>query len=138
MPTKTFSGARARLKINGEKVAYAGGVSGEESVDHEPIDVLDLLEVLEFVPVAYRASMNANIFRVVNQSLKNLGIFPQNTNILTSGALEAAIEDSQTQQTTYLFQGVKAAGKTFDIAARAPTSENINFVAIRVLDESQV
>lgn len=28
-----FAGARARFKISGRKVAYAGGVSGEESVD---------------------------------------------------------------------------------------------------------
>lgn len=32
MTTRTFAGARARFKINGQKVAYAGGVSGEESI----------------------------------------------------------------------------------------------------------
>jgi hypothetical protein len=32
MATRTFAGARARFKINGQKVAYAGGVSGEEAI----------------------------------------------------------------------------------------------------------
>lgn len=28
-----FAGNRARFKINGQHVAYAGGVSGEEAID---------------------------------------------------------------------------------------------------------
>ena len=138
MATKTFAGARARFKINGEKVAFAGGVSGEESVDYEPVDVLDLIEVMEHCPVGYRANMNANVFSVVGMSLKNLGIFPIEANILTSGALEASIEDTVTGKTAYLFQGVKASTKSFDLSARGLVTENIAFNAIRVLDEAQV
>jgi len=133
-----FSGTRARFKINGQKVAYAGGVNGEESIDLEPVDVLDLIEVLEHVPVAYRANLNTNIFRVINSSLKNMGIFPKESNILTSGALEASVEDTQTGQTAYLFMGVKAQTKSFDITARGLSTENIAFVAIRCFDESEI
>lgn len=138
MTTRTFSGPRARFKIAGQHVAYAGGVSGEESIDYEAVDVLELLEVSEHVPVAYRASLNANIFRVVGLSLKNLGIFPKNSSILTSGALIATIEDGQTGRIAYTFQGVKAQSKTFDLSARTLVTENLSFVAIRCLDESQV
>jgi len=138
MSSRTFAGARARFKIDGQKVAYAGGVSGEESIDLEPVDVLDMVEVLEHVPVAYRCSMNANVFRVVGASLKNLGIFPKNENILTSGALEAAVEDQITRRTAYLFQGVKAATKSFDLSARSIVTENVSFQAIRVLDEASI
>jgi len=139
MAARTLSGARARFKINGEKVAYAGGVSGEESVDHEPVDVLDLIEVLEHVPIAYRANLNANVFRVVGASLKVLGIFPQEENILTTGELEASIEDTiEEGRIAYLFQGVRAASKSFDLGARNLVTENISFVAIRSLDESRV
>lgn len=98
---------------------------------------MDLIEVLEHVPVGYRVNLNANIFRVVGASLKNLGIFPQNSNILTSGALTASIEDTQTGRNAYAVQGVKAATKTFDLSARALVTENLSFVAIRMLDESQ-
>lgn len=138
MSSRTFAGARARFKIDGNKVAYAGGCSGEEAIDLEPVDVLDLIEVLEHVPVAYRCSLNANVFRVVGASLKNLGIFPLNENILTQGALEAAVEDQITQRTAYLFQGVKPATKGFDINARSVVTENISFQAIRVLDEASL
>ena len=136
MASRVLSGPRARFKINGQKVAYASGVSGEESIDLEPVDVLDMIEVLEHVPVAYRCNLNTHLFRVVGASVKNLGIFPKNENILTSGVLEASIEDTILQRPAYLFQGVRAAQKTFESPARGLVSENMNFVGIRCLDES--
>lgn len=138
MASQTFSGARAVFLINNVPVAFAGGVSGEEMVEHEPVDVLNLLEVREFVPVAYRVSLNAQIFRVVGQSLKKLGILPRQEEIIFSGDLEAAIQDIVTGNTVALFQGVRCAGHSFDVTARGIVQENVNFVAIRVLDEFEL
>lgn len=138
MAAQTFAGSRARFKINGEKVGFAAGISGEESIDYEPVDVLDLINTLEHVPVGYRCNFNAQMFRVVGQSLKNLGIFPLESNILTSGDLEASIEDTVAGRTAYLFTGVKATTKSFDINARGLVSEQVGFTAIRVKDESEV
>jgi len=135
---EVFAGVRSRFKINGQKVAYAGGVSGEESVDMEPVDVLDFVEVLEYVEVGYRTSLNANVFRVLTKSLKNLGIFPIHTNILTNGALTASVEESATGRTAYHFIGVKATTKNFDMAARGIVTENVAFVATRCIDESTI
>ena len=102
---------------------------------YEPIDVLDLLEVKEFVPVAYRATLSAQIFRVIGKSLKALGIFPTEDNILTSGDLTAAIEDKLTGNTMQLWESVKCSEHAFDVTARGVVSENVSFVAIRVRDE---
>jgi len=135
--SKTFSGARAIFLINSAPVAFAGGVSGEETIDYEPVDVLNLLEVREFVPVAYRTSLSAQVFRVVGDSLKKLDILPRQEDIITSGDLEAAIQDKVTGSTIALFQGVRCSGHTFDVTARGIVMENVNFVAIRVLDESE-
>jgi len=135
MATNVFSGARARFKVNGNIVGFAGGVSGSESVDYEPIDVLDLLEVREFVPVAYRSTLSATVFRVVGQSLKALGIFPLEEGILTSGDLTCTVEDKITGQTMAQFEGCKAQEHSFDITARGIVSENVNFVTIRLRDE---
>jgi hypothetical protein len=133
--SKTFSGARAVFLINTVPVAFAGGVSGEEMIDYEPVDVLTLLEVREFVPVAYRTSLNAQVFRVVGDSLKKLGILPKQEDIITSGDLTAAIQDKVTNQTLALFQGVRCAGHSWDVTARGIVQENVTFVSIRVLDE---
>jgi hypothetical protein len=133
--SKTFSGARAVFLINSVPVAFAGGVSGEEMIDYEPVDVLALLEVREFVPVSYRTSLSAQVFRVVGDSLKKLGILPRQEEIITSGDLEAAIQDTVTRQTICLFQGVRCTGHSWDVTARGIVQENVNFVSIRVLDE---
>lgn len=137
MASQTFSGARAIFLVNGVAVGFAGGVSGEEMIDYEPVDVLNLLEVREFVPVAYRVSLNAQIFRVVGNSLKAQGILPIQSDIITSGDLEAAVQDSVTRNTVQLFQGVRCAGHSFDITARGIVQENVPFVAIRVIDEHE-
>lgn len=133
--TNVFSGARARFKVDGNIVGFAGGVSGSESIDYEPIDVLDLLAVREFVPVAYRSTLSATIFRVIGQSLKFQGIFPIEQDILTSGDLTCTIEDSCTGETMAQFLGVKAQEHSFDVTARGIVSENVNFVSVRVRDE---
>jgi hypothetical protein len=135
MASNTFSGARARFKVDGVPVAFAGGVSGTESIDYEPVDVIDLLEVREFVPVAYRATLNAQVFRVIGQSLKAIGIFPVEENILTSGDLTCTVEDRLTGNTMAQFEGCRAQEHSFDITARGIVSENVTFVTIRLRDE---
>lgn len=130
----TFSGARSIFLINSVPVAYAGGVSGEEMIDYEPVDVLGMLEVKEFVPVAYRTSLNAQIFRVVGKSLKQIGIMPTLENIIASDDLTAAIQDTVTRETIALFTGVRCSGHTWDSTARGIVSENVTFVAVRVQD----
>ena len=118
-PPQVFAGPRALFKIGKNPVGYAGNVSGEETIDYEPVDVLDLLEVKEHVPVAYRCSLNATVFRIIGQSLKKVGIFPRIQDIITSESLTASIEDvttvSGSRQTMAFFTGVRASGHTWDV-----------------------
>lgn len=88
------------------------------------------------MPVAYRTSLSAQVFRVIGESLKQQGIFPKPEEIITSNALDAAIEDAGiTRKTAQQFTGVRTAGHTFDVTARGIVSENVTFVAIKVTDE---
>lgn len=133
---QVFSGARARFWFRDTVVGYAAGVSGEETIDFEPVEVLDLLEVREHVPVAYRVTLSAQVFRVIGDSLKAQGIFPKPEEIITSTGLEAGIEDAGFNQGNMaLFTGVRTSGHTWDVTARGVVSENVNFVAIKVRDE---
>ena len=135
---KIFSGPRARFKISGKTIGYAGGVSGEEQINYEPVDVLDLLEVAEHVPVSYTCTLNAQIFRIIGNSLKAQGIFPTPDKIINSEAMTASIEDAEvTGKIVAMFTGVRTAGHTFDVTARGLVSENVSFVAIRCTDESE-
>jgi len=134
----TFSGARAIFLIDSVPVAFAGGVSGEETVEYEPVDVLGMLEVKEHVPVAYRTSLSAQMFRVIGASLKKLGILPRLENIITSDDLTAALQDTVTTETMSLFSGVRCSGHSWDTTARGLVQENVTFVAIKVQDESEI
>lgn len=138
--SQVFSGSRARFKVGGNIVGFAAGVSGSESIDYEPVDVLDLLEVREYVPVAYRATLSAQVFRVIGKSLKALGIFPKgtDTDILTSGDLTCSIEDKLTGNTMAQFEQCKCNEHSFDVSARGIVSENVSFVTIRLRDETQI
>lgn len=138
---RTFSGGRAIFKVQGNPVAYAGGVSYSEEIDYQPVDVLNLLEVWEHVPVAYRCTLASQMFRVVGSSLKKNGIFPDNRSnsaMMTHGDFEATVSDSITNNTIGQFLNVRVASHGGDISARGVVAENVNFVAIKMLDESQV
>lgn len=158
MATRVLTGARSIFEINSRPIAYAGGVSGEESIDYEAVDVLDIIRVVEYCPVGYRASLNANLFRIVGTvraaavapgagpggeitgggSIKQLGIMPRENFILRSGSLTATIKDRvHAGLTAYRFEQVKAASRSFDLNARSLVTENISFNAIRVVDESE-
>ena len=133
--SQTFSGSRAIFFVNAQEVAFAGGMSGSEVTEYEPIDVLNLLEVREHVPVAYKATLNAQIYRNVGNSLKKQGLVPIESEIITSDDFTVSIQDVVTLQTIALFQGVRGAGHTFDITARGVVQSNVDFVVIRLKDE---
>jgi len=151
MAKEIFTGARARFFLDDVPIGYCAGVSGEEAIDYEPVDTLEFLQVREHVQVAYRASMSAAFFRLIGSSLKEyagkeenaggLEIFPKFDNILTSGAMTAAIIETKSKDEPRViaqFDSVRAASKTFDVSSRGIVTENCSFVAIRQFDESEI
>ena len=141
-----FTGARARLLINGKKVGYARNCSGGETLTHEEIEALDNIEVEEHVPTRYRVRFSMGFVRLVIESVKSLGYFPSNgqnpqehlANVLTSGDLVVSIEDNQTGNVLMTLEQARAQDHNFDIAATGVVSQSLDFVAIRMRDESEV
>lgn len=149
--TRTFSGARARFYFNGTQVAYASGCDGSEEIIMEPVEVLDNLPVKEHVPVGYRVTFNANIFRTVASgastdvapgSLKEQGIFPKfgtrGERILQMTPVTVFIQDRNTGKVLYVIEGVKPSSQNFSITARGIVAQNVQFVAIKMLDEAEI
>jgi len=143
---KLLTGARARFSINGTKVGYARNVSLGEQISYEPVEVLDNVEIEEFVPVGYSCTFTAGMFRIVGETLKSMGLFPgvggnvqeHLENILLAGDLTATIEDTKTGKLIATVQQVKIASHNISIDARGITGEDVEFVCIRILDESEV
>ncbi len=144
---RLLTGARARFSINGVKVGYARNVAITEEIQMEPVEVLDNIEVEENVPVAYRITQfNAGLFRVIGETMKSQNWFPKagaNTaehllNILNTGDLNATIEDTKTGSIFAIVEQVKVQSKNLSIDARGIIGEDVNFVAIRMKDESEI
>jgi hypothetical protein len=163
MSTNVFSGARTIFRVNDKQVAFASGCDGSEEIMYEAVDVLDNVEVAEYVPVGYRVSFNCAVFRTVAGtvatgpistngprrpregelgSLKNptIGLFPRSTGspseILTNGSMSASISDRLNPATPlYNIQEVKAQSLNFSITARGIVGQNVAFNAIRIVSE---
>jgi hypothetical protein len=144
-----FSGARARFKIDGVKVGYATGCSGSEEITYEPVEVLDNIEVEEYVPIAYRVTFTASRVRIIGETVKKAGWFPKNAgnveehlkNILTASdkmqcTLEATRSDG-TVETFMTLEQVKLTSHNWSVNARGIVGEDMTFVAVRMRDESE-
>lgn len=149
--TRVFSGARARFYFNGTQVAFASGCDGSEEIQYEPVEVLDNLPVKEHVPVGYRVTFSANIFRTVASgasqdlapgSLKEQNIFPRfgarGERILQLTGVVVFIQDRNTGKTLYVIEDIKPASQNFSITARGVVGQNVTFVCTKMLDEAEL
>lgn len=135
-----FTGSRARLSIDGTKVALAMNVTYGEEIQHDPIEPLDQFDVAEHVPIAYRVNFTAQMVRVILSAIKNrdgVVIFPRLQDILSRGEMTATIEDPTTGTILANIQRVRATRYTQNIA-KAIVLTDCEFVAIRVQDESEL
>lgn len=141
-----FSGARARLAIDGKPIGYATNCSGSEDIAYEPINVLDHVQTVEFVPTGYTVTFTASRVRVLTRSLKgaDLNIFPRTDadaavhlrNILDMGEMDATIEDSVESVPFMELKKLKVASHSWSVQARGIVGEDMTFVAIRMTDEA--
>lgn len=141
-----FTGARARVIVEGAAFGFATNVSASEEIQYDPVEILDNIEVQEFVPIAYRVSLSASRVWVVGETLRKQAFFPKGggssnerlRNILTQKDMNLLIEDNQSGSAIALFEQVRVASHNFTIAARAIVSQDVNFVCIRMKDQSEV
>ena len=144
---RVFTGARARFSINGKKVGFATNVTGSEEIEYQPLEVLDNIEVEEFVPTAYRVTFTASMVRIVGETLKSEGFFPTSgrspaehlQNILLQKDMVCTIEDSKSpSQIIMTLEQVKIQSRNFTVNARGIVGKDVTFVATRMKDESEV
>lgn len=142
---RVFTGARARFLLNGKKVGYATNVAGSEEITYDAVEVLDNIQVEEFVATGYRVTFTASMVRIIGETIKSLGHLPQLgtspeehlQNILLQGSLVAVIEDNKTGRPMMTLEQVKVASHNFTINARGMVGQDLTFVAIRMRDESE-
>ena len=136
-----LSGARARLTLDTVKVALAMNVSFSEEIQHDPVEPLDQFEVAEHVPTGYRVTFSSQMVRIVTNTIKNrdgVVIFPTLENILTRAEMTATVEDSPTGNVIANIERVKATRYSNNIGARGIVMKDVEYVAIRIRNESEI
>lgn len=119
---------------------YATNVSWGETVEHLPIEVLDQLDVAEHVPVAYRVSFSAQMVRLLKQPLKNRGgvsILPTLENIIGSKEMTGTVENRDGLVIANI-ERVRCSGYGSRADAKGIVFQDVQFVAIRIRDESEI
>jgi len=136
-----LTGARARLSIDGVKLALCMNVNYGEEIQHDPVEPLDQFEVAEHVPIAYRVSFSAQMVRIITNTIKNrdgVVIFPTLDNILRRGEMTATIEDPTTGTLMANIERVKTTRYQNNIGARGIVLKDVDFVAVRIRNESEL
>ena len=136
-----LSGAVVRFYFDGVPVGYATGANYSEEIAHEPIEPLGQFDVAEHVPTAYRVTFSAQKVRLQTNSIKKhegIVIFPTLEEIITRGEATATIEMPSTGLVLANIERVKATRYSINIGNRSVIMTDVEFVAIRIRDESEI
>lgn len=133
---RVLTGSKAIFRLSGTKIAYASNVTYNENITLEPVNVLDKLEVEEHAETGYTCDLQCTVFRVANESVKQLGIMPRLKEILTQGVLTAEVIDRVSNATIMLMEGVKLQGRSQTVDARGVATETWSFVGRICSDEA--
>lgn len=138
------TGGRARFMINGIKIGYAMGVDVTETISQEAIKVLDDIRTKEFATTSYDCQVNCQIFRVPNEGLASIGLWPLHDPtpegfkrlLLGFGDLTADIYDSISDTFITKVYGLAPTTKRESFSPRGVSARNYSFVAIGTSDEA--
>lgn len=129
--SQTLSGSRGALKINGQKIAWVGGVDVTEDDALTRIEVLDQLQSAELAETGHTVEFTANYFKVAGQTTSDLGLSPANlSDILSQPELTMEIYDSVTGNTVYTITGVKFNGGSGSMEARGVWTGQWKFMGL--------
>lgn len=134
--SNVMTGSKAIFRLNGLQVAYASSVTYNENIQLEEVNTLDRLDVVEHAEVGYRVDMSCQVFRVSDQSIKQLGLMSKLGQILTQGEMTAEVIDRVTGLTLLLMEGVKLESRQTTVDARGIMTETWNFKGRRSSDEA--
>jgi hypothetical protein len=134
--SKIITGARSIFKLNGKKVAFATGVTVNQTINFEPFRPLDSVFVVENVEVSYDCSLAADEVTVIGQSPTQQGLWPAMNQlaILTESEMTAEIYDALSGQLVLNVVGVKCNTNNRQFRANQIVANDLTFVARIVND----
>lgn len=142
MPAKTFTGARAVVKINNEIVAIAESYSYTVNTPVEPIHILGRHSAADLPHLSYEAvPISLSGIRIIGEGPHKQAKVSKLQELLNSEELSITITDRQNPAgaPTANFIGCKSTGYSTGITAKGSGRVNINYLArfMEIEDGSQ-
>ena len=134
---EVFSGARAKLIVNGQEIGFATGVSASENIQLQRVDVLGNIDSQEIVPVSRVVSIQADFVRITNKSLNELGIMPRgNTvDVLSFPEITLEVYDQIGDAPVWRVEGARCESRSWQVQSGSIVTVNAQFQARRIFDE---
>ena len=144
---RVFSGARAEIHIKGsqglERVGYATGVPGTETLTLQEVEVLGHIDPIEIEPIGRRVTVTADFVRFVGMSLRSKGLWPKAgadansavAEVVNFPDLEFIVFDAISGQKIFKVEGIKCETRTFRVDRAGLTTTNATFRGLRMTDE---
>ena len=134
---EVFSGARAKLIVDGAEIGFATGVSASEQIQLQRVDVLGNIDSQEIVPVGRVVSVQADFVRIANQSLNDLGIMPRGgtTDVINFPEITLEVYDQISDVPVWRVEGARCESRSWQVQSGSIVTANASFQARRLYDE---
>ena|ERR1035437_210698 len=137
-PPKTFTGARAVVRINGIPVGHFDSLSYGFALDLATIATLGRFTAAETVYTgAEPTHVTANGWRIINQDgLMGQVLFPSVQSLLLNEYMQLDVLDRQTGKRVAILRDVRPTSYSTGVTARQASQVSYSFTALLVDDET--
>ena len=141
---RTFAGARAKIFAEGTKgkvqVGFATGVSGQENIQLQRIDVLGDIDSTEIEPVGRTVSFSCDYVRMLDNSIQEQGIFPRGGTevVIQFEELTFEVFDEISDKARWTIEGAKSESRSWRVDRSGVMTGSVNYQARRLHDEAGI
>ena len=137
MAKKTITGARAKVRVDGNVVGVFDSCQYGANVGAEPIHILGKYAVAEIAITSYEAvQVSCSGFRIVDQGVHVLPVAPKLQDLLLLERIQIEIEDRQTGKNIAIVKNCVATSWGEAQQAKGTTRFNISYMGEVLSDES--
>lgn len=135
--SKTLTGARAQLIVNGRLVGLFTNCSYNITYDAQPIYILGRYSASEITYTAQEVvTVDATGFRIIDASPHSAASIPKLQELLNHEDISLALVDRKTGKTFLTVVGVRPMGYSSGVSARGVVEVSVRFMGLRAADES--
>lgn len=126
--SRVLTGSKASIKLNGVKIAFAGGININQENTLTDIEVLDQLEVGELAETGHKVSFSVQLFKIDENAASVLGLDPEDINdLLSQPEMTMEVYNRVEDKVEYTMSGVKFEGGSGSVDARGVWQGTWNF-----------